>query len=72
LLNSECGEIVAIAALQQTIELLKQKGRFRQAADREKEIATIYVQEGGDLAAALQAYEQAGELYSAEDATACV
>lgn len=61
---------VAIAALQRTIDLLKQKGRLRQAADREKEVANIFVQEGGDLASALAAFEQAGELYSAEDATA--
>lgn len=50
--------------------LYKEKGRFRQAADREKEIAIIFVQEGGDLKGALDAYESAGDLYSSEDAVA--
>lgn len=63
---------VAVGALQRTIELLKTKGSFRQAADRQKEVAVIYQQEGGDLMGALEAYEQAGELYMAEDATAFV
>jgi alpha-soluble NSF attachment protein len=62
--------LVAVAALQKTVQLYKEKGRFRQAADREKEIAGIFQQEGGNLAGALQAFEAAGELYSAEDATA--
>lgn len=61
---------LAVAALQKTIQLYKEKGRFRQAADREKEIAGIFQQEGGNLAGALAAFEAAGELYSAEDATA--
>lgn len=62
--------IVAVASLQRTIQLYKEKGKFRQAADREKEIATILAQEGGDLNGALEAFEAAGELYSAEDAQA--
>lgn len=61
---------VAVAALQRTIQLYKEKGKFRQAADREKEIAVILAQEGGDLQGALEAYEQAGDLYSSEDAQA--
>lgn len=61
---------MAVAALQRTIQLYKEKGRFRQAADREKEIAGILQQDGGDLAGALEAFEAAGELYSSEDATA--
>lgn len=63
---------VAVAALQRTIQLYKEKGRFRQAADRHKEIAAILQQEGGDMAGALEAYEAAGNIYSNEDATACV
>lgn len=59
-----------MAALQKTIQLYKEKGKFRQAADREKEIAGILAQEGGDLQGALEAYEAAGELYSSEDAQA--
>lgn len=61
---------LAVSALQQTIELYKQKGRLRQAADREKDIAQILAQEGGDVQGALEAYERAGDLYSSEDATA--
>ncbi|GAA6063268.1 hypothetical protein JCM10212_005002, partial [Sporobolomyces blumeae] len=61
---------LAVASLQKTIQLYKEKGRFRQAADREKEVATILQQEGGDLNGALEAFEGAGELYSSEDATA--
>lgn len=61
---------VAVAALQKTIEIYKQRGKFRQAADRSKEIAQILTHEGGDLAGALDAYEQAGEMYAGEDAQA--
>ncbi|GAA99208.1 uncharacterized protein L969DRAFT_72967 [Mixia osmundae IAM 14324] len=61
---------LAVAALKKTIEILVTKGRFRQAADREKEIGQIFQQDAGDLPSALDAYEQAGEWYSAEDATA--
>jgi len=61
---------VAVASLQRTIQLYKEKGRFRQAADREKEIATILQQEGGDLQGALDAFESAGDMYAGEDAAA--
>ncbi|KAK4698130.1 alpha-soluble NSF attachment protein, partial [Phenoliferia sp. Uapishka_3] len=61
---------LAVASLQRTIGLYKEKGRFRQAADREKEIAGIFQQEGGNLPAALEAFEAAGDLYQSEDATA--
>ncbi|GAA5866926.1 hypothetical protein JCM8547_003919 [Rhodosporidiobolus lusitaniae] len=61
---------LAVAALQKTIQLYKEKGRFRQAADRNKDIASILQQEGGDLAGALEAYEQAGDIYMNEDAVA--
>ncbi|GAA6016163.1 hypothetical protein JCM11491_003747 [Sporobolomyces phaffii] len=61
---------LAVASLQKTIQLYKEKGRFRQAADREKEVATILQQEGGDLKGALEAFESAGDLYSSEDASA--
>ncbi|GAA5982830.1 hypothetical protein JCM11641_004641 [Rhodosporidiobolus odoratus] len=61
---------LAVAALQKTIQLYKEKGRFRQAADRSKEIASILQQEGGDLAGAMEAYEAAGDIYMQEDATA--
>ena len=61
---------VAIAALSQTVTFLTKGGRFRQAADREKEIAQIYIQEKQDLAKGCECYERAGEWYLQEDATA--
>ena len=64
--------IVAIAALSQTVTFLTQSGRFRQAADREKEIAQIYIQEKQDLHKGCESYERAGEWYLQEDATAYV
>ncbi|KAF9787177.1 vesicular-fusion protein SEC17 [Thelephora terrestris] len=61
---------LAIAALSQTVTFLTQSGRFRQAADREKEIAQIHIQEKQDLRKGCESYERAGEWYSQEDATA--
>jgi len=61
---------VAIAALSQTVTFLTKSGRFRQAADREKEIAQIYIQEKQNLAKGCESYERAGEWYVQEDATA--
>ncbi|TFK57134.1 vesicular-fusion protein SEC17 [Heliocybe sulcata] len=61
---------LAIQALTQTITHLTQGGRFRQAADREKEIAQIYLQELNDLRRACDSYERAAEWYQQEDATA--
>jgi len=63
---------VAVAALRKTIEIYLKKGRFRQAADRSKEIGQIFQQDGGDLQGALEAYDQAGEWYAQEDAAAYV
>ena len=63
---------VAIQALSQTITHLTQAGRFRQAADREKEIAQIYLQEQNDLRHACESFQRAGEWYAQEDATAYV
>jgi len=61
---------LAINALSQTITFLTQAGRFRQAADREKEIGQIFLQEKQDMQKACESYERAGEWYSQEDATA--
>jgi alpha-soluble NSF attachment protein len=61
---------VAIQALTQTIVHLTATGRSRQAADREKRIAQIHLQEANDLRKACESYERAGEWYSQEDATA--
>jgi len=63
---------VAIAALSNTVTFLTQAGRFRQAADREKEIAQIWIQEKQDLDKGCKSYERAGEWYAQEDATAYV
>ncbi|EJD04098.1 vesicular-fusion protein SEC17 [Fomitiporia mediterranea MF3/22] len=60
---------LAIDALGQTVTYLTKSGRFRQAADREKDIAQIHLQRG-DLARACQSYERAGEWYQQEDANA--
>lgn len=61
---------VAIQALTQTINHLTKSGRFRQAADREKEIGQIYLQEFHDLGKACDSFVRAGEWYSQEDAAA--
>jgi len=49
---------------------LTKGGRFRQAADREKEIGQIYLQETKDIQKACASFERAGEWYAQEDATA--
>lgn len=61
---------VAIQALTQTITHLATSGRFRQAADREKEIGQIYLQESGDLRKACESFERAADWYAQEDANA--
>jgi len=61
---------LAIQALQQTIQHLVKGGRFRQAADREKEIAQIYLQETNDITRACDSFLRAGDWYAEEDATA--
>jgi alpha-soluble NSF attachment protein len=61
---------VAIQALTQTITFLTKGGRFRQAADREKEISQIYLKEMNDLRKACDSLERAGDWYSQEDAQA--
>ena len=61
---------VAVQALSMTITHLTKAGRFRQAADREKEIGQIYLQEQNDLRKACDSYERAAEWYAQEDAQA--
>lgn len=63
---------MAIQALSQTITHLTTSGRFRQAADREKEIAQIYQHELNDIRKACESLERAGDWYAQEDATAFV
>ena len=59
---------MATQALSQTITHLTKGGRFRQAADREKEIGQIYLQEHNDLRKACESYVRAGDWYAQEDA----
>jgi len=61
---------LAVGALSSTVTILTQKGRFRQAADREKEIGQIYLQDAQDLSKACESFERAGEWYAQEDAMA--
>jgi len=56
--------------LHQTIKLLINAGNFRQAADREKEIAAIYAQDGIDIPKARDSFVRAGDWYKQEDANA--
>jgi len=60
----------ATQALSATISLLTSLGRFRQAADREKEIGQIYLQESQDLSRASESFIRAGDWYEQEDAKA--
>jgi len=60
----------AVQALSSTISLLTSLGRFRQAADREKEIGQIYLNESQDLSKAADSFVRAGDWYEQEDAKA--
>ena len=60
---------MAIAAFNKTIEFLTQAGRFRQAADRQKDIAKLYIKNGA-LEEASNSYVKAGEWYENEGAKA--
>lgn len=63
---------MAIQALGCTIAHLTKAGRFRQAADREKEIGQIYQHELNDIAKACDSFQRAAEWYDQEDAAAYV
>jgi hypothetical protein len=51
---------------------LTKAGRFRQAADREKEIGQIYQHELNNIAKACDSFQRAAEWYDQEDAAAYV
>jgi alpha-soluble NSF attachment protein len=53
-----------------TISHLTASGRFRQAADREKEIGQIYLTEMNDVRKACESFERAADWYAQEEATA--
>lgn len=61
---------LAVVALTRAREILIERGRFRQAADREKAIAELYKSEVADPERALEAYEQAANWYLQENANA--
>jgi alpha-soluble NSF attachment protein len=63
------GSDLTIRALTQAIIHLTTSGRFRQAADREKEIGQIHLQKN-DLRKACESYERAADWYAQEDANA--
>ena len=60
----------AVMALDRCAELLVQRGRFRQAADRKKNMAELYREDPSHLADGLAAYEQAATWYTQEGASA--
>ncbi|PWN49668.1 putative SEC17-transport vesicle fusion protein [Violaceomyces palustris] len=61
---------LAVVALTRAREILIERGRFRQAADREKSIAELYKNDAADPEKALEAYEQAAGWYMQEGAAA--
>lgn len=61
---------VAIQAFLQAIAFLCKAGRFRQAADREKDIAQIYLQNLDNRKEAVNSWIQAADWYEQEDASA--
>ncbi|MBW0464955.1 hypothetical protein O181_004670 [Austropuccinia psidii MF-1] len=67
---NKCNPELGIACLRRTVEILVEKGRFRQAADRQKDIGRVFQQDAGDLQGALDAFQQAAEWYAQEDAHA--
>lgn len=62
--------LAAVNALHKTIKLVVEGGNFRQAADREKDIAQIYAEGGYDIRQARDSYIRAGDWYKQEDANA--
>lgn len=58
---------MAILAFSHAITFLTDAGRFRQAADREHQLAKLYLIEGKQ-AKACESYERAGEWYEMEGA----
>ncbi|KAJ3016409.1 hypothetical protein HKX48_004050 [Thoreauomyces humboldtii] len=60
----------AVAALQQAVEILTERGRFQQAANNQKQIAEIYETDLADFEKAMHAYELAADWYHGEDSNA--
>ncbi|WFD00162.1 vesicular-fusion protein S17 [Malassezia yamatoensis] len=60
----------AVMAMDRSASLLVDRGRFRQAADRKKNMAELYKEDPNRLDQGLQAYEQAANWYMQEGASA--
>ncbi|KAI5453076.1 vesicular-fusion protein S17 [Naganishia albida] len=60
----------AVECLARAVQGLVKAGQFRQAADREKEIAQIWAQDNLNIAKARDSYVRAGEWYKQEEANA--
>lgn len=71
---SKCYRMVrpdqAVIALGRCSDLLVERGRFRQAADRQKNMAELYREDPSRLDQGLEAYERAAHWYIQEGATA--
>lgn len=61
---------LAVVALTRAREILIERGRFRQAADREKAVAELLKGDANDPERSLEAYEQAAAWYLQEGANA--
>ncbi|KAF7308291.1 DUF2235 domain-containing protein [Mycena chlorophos] len=59
---------VAVQAFSRMITHLTYSGRFRQAAEREKDVAQVHLRENNDLRKACESYERAADWYAQEDA----
>ena len=60
----------AVMAMDRSARLLVERGRFRQAADRKKNMAELYREDPNRLDQGLVAYEQAATWYTQEGASA--
>lgn len=70
LFNEQIKNIAAIEALQFAIQVDKETSNFRNAAKHHQEIAEIYESEIIDLNGAKNNWEQASNLYMADDSPA--
>ncbi|KAF7308287.1 DUF2235 domain-containing protein [Mycena chlorophos] len=59
---------LAVQAFSRMITHLTYSGRFRQAAEREKDVAQVHLRENNDLRKACESYERAADWYAQEDA----
>lgn len=62
--------MAACTALSHVVDLYVSIGRFRQAADRQKEMATVLKDDASDPSQAILAFERAAQWYADEEAIA--